>query len=301
VQQSITGQIEQCANAIMVSCNDEATNKPEPATKLPLKARLPTGVASSPIAKMKTRRTTEKKSSAKVEKKKRTEKKAKRIVLVEDSFKTVASKPTKQPSKPTAHLYRHDEKFVAQVNAAQDWFTVKAYPEFEGLTIADLQRKRGGSSTVSLRDTLPPHAKEVKKSTKPKRDIPTSFDWRNISGTNFVSPVRDQGSCGSCYSFGSAGMMEARIRIASNNQQQPIISTQDIVSCSEYAQGCEGGFPYLIAGKYGRDFGLLEEACYPYQGMDSACEPNPQPGCIPNNRWFTNGQFQRHAYLQLLR
>lgn len=29
--------------------------------------------------------------------------------------------------------------------------------------------------------------------------------------------------------------------------------------------GCEGGFPYLIAGKYAQDFGLVEESCYPYQ------------------------------------
>jgi hypothetical protein len=92
-------------------------------------------------------------------------------------------------------------------------------------------------------------------------------------------------------------MLEARIRIRSNNTQQPIISTQDIVSCSAYSQGCEGGFPYLVAGKYARDFGVTEEACYPYNGADSACTPNPQPGCNPQ-RWHTEGTHDdRHTSL----
>lgn len=38
--------------------------------------------------------------------------------------------------------------------------------------------------------------------------------------------------------------------------------------------GCAGGFPYLIAGKYAQDFGVLDETCYPYQGHDtSTCAP----------------------------
>jgi cathepsin C len=39
---------------------------------------------------------------------------------------------------------------------------------------------------------------------------------------------------------------------------------QDVVSCSEYSQGCGGGFPYLVGGKYAQDFGVVEESCFPY-------------------------------------
>ena len=45
-------------------------------------------------------------------------------------------------------------------------------------------------------------------------------------------------------------MNEARLRIKTLNANQTIFSTQDIVECAEYAQGCDGGFPYLISGKY---------------------------------------------------
>jgi cathepsin C len=67
--------------------------------------------------------------------------------------------------------------------------------------------------------------------------LPDSFDWRNISGISYVSPIRNQGSCGSCYTFGSMAMHESRLRIKTLNQQKNIFSTQDIVSCSNYSQG----------------------------------------------------------------
>lgn len=56
-------------------------------------------------------------------------------------------------------------------------------------------------------------------------------------------------------------MNEARLRIRSLNTKQTVFSTQDIVECSQYSQGCDGGFPYLVSGKYAEDFGLVEESC----------------------------------------
>ncbi|NXT94959.1 CATC peptidase, partial [Anhinga rufa] len=86
----------------------------------------------------------------------------------------------------------------------------------------------------------------------------------------FVVPF-SSASCGSCYAFSSMGMLEARIRILTNNTQKPIFSPQQVVSCSQYSQGCDGGFPYLIAGKYVQDFGVVEEDCFPYTARDSPC------------------------------
>ena len=71
--------------------------------------------------------------------------------------------------------------------------------------------------------------------------FPEEFDWRNVGGKNYLSPVRDQGNCGSCYAFATMAMFESRIRILTNNTQTPVLSTQDIISCSEYSQGCGGG------------------------------------------------------------
>lgn len=71
-------------------------------------------------------------------------------------------------------------------------------------------------------------------------------------------------------------MHEARIRIKSNNTLQTVFSTQDIVECSRYSQGCDGGFPYLVAGKYAEDYGIVEDSCNPYKGLDGACHTNPK-------------------------
>lgn len=66
-------------------------------------------------------------------------------------------------------------------------------------------------------------------------------------------------------------MIEARVRIATNNTRQPVFSPQDILDCSEYSQDCSGGFSYLIAGKYAQDFGLIEEKCNPYRARKGKC------------------------------
>ena len=58
---------------------------------------------------------------------------------------------------------------------------------------------------------------------------------------------RDQSKCGSCYAMSATGMLESRLRIQTNNTQQPQLSPQDVITCSEFSEGCNGGFAYLVA------------------------------------------------------
>ena len=69
----------------------------------------------------------------------------------------------------------------------------------------------------------------------------------------------------------SQGMLEARVKILTNNTVSPVFSPQDVVSCSPLSQGCEGGFPYLVAGRYSKDYGVVAEDCNPYLGKDGTC------------------------------
>ncbi|XP_045149119.1 dipeptidyl peptidase 1 [Echinops telfairi] len=166
-------------------------------------------------------------------------------------------------------LYKYDHNFVKAINSIQKSWTATAYLEYETLTLRDMIRRGGGHSKRIPRTKPAPLTTEMKQKIL---HLPPSWDWRNVHGNNFVSPVRNQASCGSCYSFASMGMLEARIRIQTNNSQTPVFSPQEVVSCSQYAQGCEGGFPYLIAGKYAQDFGVVEEGCFPYRATDSPCK-----------------------------
>ena len=91
--------------------------------------------------------------------------------------------------------------------------------------------------------------------------VPASLDWRTHKGGGWLSPVRSQsdgGTCGSCYALATLAMVEARTRIASGGKQSEILSPLDVVGCSPYSQGCNGGFPYLV-GKYGIDFGYVSQ------------------------------------------
>ncbi|XP_029458150.1 dipeptidyl peptidase 1 isoform X2 [Rhinatrema bivittatum] len=164
------------------------------------------------------------------------------------------------------YLYNLD--FVNAINSVQKSWTATRYKEYELYTLEEVHRRAGG------RNSRVPRRPKPAPFTSEKVDLsgmPETWDWRNVKGVNYVSPIRNQGSCGSCYSFATMGMLEARIRIRTNNTQKPIFSAQQVVSCSEYSQGCDGGFPYLIAGKYIQDFGIVEEECFPYLGRDSPC------------------------------
>uniref|UniRef100_A0A8C0FS30 Dipeptidyl peptidase 1 n=1 Tax=Bubo bubo TaxID=30461 RepID=A0A8C0FS30_BUBBB len=170
--------------------------------------------------------------------------------------------------KLSSRRYVHNFDFVNAINAHQKSWRAARYKEYENFALEELTRRAGGVYSRAPRPKPAPLTPELLKKVS---SLPESWDWRNVSGVNYVSPVRNQGSCGSCYAFSSMGMLEARIRILTNNTQKPIFSPQQVVSCSQYSQGCDGGFPYLIAGKYVQDFGVVEEDCFPYTAQDSPC------------------------------
>lgn len=162
------------------------------------------------------------------------------------------------------------------------------------MTFRERLMRAGGVPKPGGGHAYPKKAPVSKKDLDAVRDLPENFDWRSQNGTSFVSPIRNQGKCGSCYAFGSMAMLEARVRMMSKNTMQPVFSTQDIVSCSEYSQGCDGGFPYLIAGKYAEDFGVVEEKCLPYVGKDSISCGNEQKDCTryrATNYYYIGGYY----------
>ncbi|XP_054160663.1 dipeptidyl peptidase 1-like [Oppia nitens] len=177
-------------------------------------------------------------------------------------------------------VFRQSADAIAKINSMQNLWTAKHYPEFEGKTYAEMELLAGGPKSKIIGRPQP--APVTDEDRYLASQLPDEFDWRNVSGVNYVSPVRNQGGCGSCFAFASVHMIESRLRRLTNNTEQVVLSPQDIVSCSEYSQGCDGGFPYLTAGKYAQDFGLTLEANYPYEGRTTKCTPKKQ-----GNRYYT--------------
>lgn len=94
-------------------------------------------------------------------------------------------------------------------------------------------------------------------------DTPPSVDWRTKGA---VTPVKNQGSCGSCWAFATTGAMEGAFAIATSTLRS--LSEQQLVDCAggSYGnKGCSGGnfdgaFNYIK-----NNTGLDSEQDYPYQ------------------------------------
>ncbi|XP_077528920.1 dipeptidyl peptidase 1-like [Haemaphysalis longicornis] len=186
--------------------------------------------------------------------------------------KGLQAEPLRRPLGDVVDPF-NSEEFVALVNKAQNSWTAKVHEPFRGKSLNEMMAIRGGHRNRKFRN--PPPAPVTEEQKKLASSLPEEFDWRNVSGVNYVSPIRNQGGCGSCYAFASMALLESRLRIATNNKVQHVFSPQDVVSCSPYSQGCSGGFPYLIGGKYAQDYGVVDEHCNPYRYMDGPCTTTP--------------------------
>jgi inhibitor of cysteine peptidase len=114
--------------------------------------------------------------------------------------------------------------------------------------------------------------------TPPREDdqtdqgLPTAFNWCDLGG---CTPVRDQGSCGSCWAFGTVGPLELNIMIREGLVQD--LSEQYLVSCNMERWGCGGGWwahdYHQFKVPSGEDgAGAVLEAAFPYVGRDEPCD-----------------------------
>jgi C1A family cysteine protease len=112
---------------------------------------------------------------------------------------------------------------------------------------------------------------EVKLIPKPtKLGLPSSIDWRNYNGKNYITPIKNQSSCGSCWAFGAVGTAEAIWKIEQDRPDlNPDLSEQELVSCSQ-AGDCGGGY-HDEAAEWIRTRGLVPEYCFSYFASNMPC------------------------------
>ena len=96
----------------------------------------------------------------------------------------------------------------------------------------------------------------------------TSFDW--TYPTNYVTPVRNQGNCGSCWAFATTAALESYTLIKNSLPGQELnLAEQVMVSCGG-AGSCGGGY-IGTAANYIKNTGLPLETCYPYSATNGTC------------------------------
>ena len=99
--------------------------------------------------------------------------------------------------------------------------------------------------------------------------LPAELDWRNKDGKNWMTSVKNQGSCNSCWAFAAIGTLEAYSNIYFHHLVNFDLSEQELVSCSKQ-NGCGGG-SISNAFFYIKNNGVVNESCFPYVGRNDNC------------------------------
>jgi cathepsin L len=171
-------------------------------------------------------------------------------------------------------VFRQNLDYINGYNALNTGVTL-GVNEFADLTHEEFLKRYTGLN-ISLA-TAPATTENVvvppRNYTCPAGSIApnSSCDWR---GSNAVTPIKNQGQCGSCWAFSTTGSVEGATALKSGKLVS--LSEQNLVDCSraEGNEGCNGGlmtqaFTYIIKNK-----GIDTEASYPYKAADGKCNFN---------------------------
>merc|ERR1711928_311567 len=147
-------------------------------------------------------------------------------------------------------MYGHE--FTQGVNALSDL----TEEEYKQQYLSSLIVPTSSNATMHVADNEP---------------IPNAVDWRS---QGLVTPVKNQGQCGSCYSFSATGALEGQWK--KNHGSLPNLSEQQYVDCSgRYGNyGCRGGW-YQSCWRYAKDAGGNQgENSYRYTARQGRCKFN---------------------------
>jgi len=157
------------------------------------------------------------------------------------------------------NVFKSNLNFIEKHNSEGHSFTV-GVNQFADLTLAEF--------VMTMNGVRVSHEADGELHVVDPNADPETVDWRT---QGYVTPVKNQGQCGSCWSFSTTGSVEGAHFKATN--QLVSLSEQDLVDCSKsYGNnGCNGGlmddaFKYIIANK-----GVDTESSYPYTAKDGVC------------------------------
>ncbi|KAG9147547.1 hypothetical protein Leryth_007339 [Lithospermum erythrorhizon] len=163
--------------------------------------------------------------------------------------------------KQKFEVFRDNLQTIRSHNKKKLSYTL-ALNEFADLTWDEFKKHKLGAAQNCSATT---------KGNLKKSDVvlPEKKDWRE---DGIVSPVKNQGGCGSCWTFSTTGALEAAYAQAFGKGVS--LSEQQLVDCAGAFNnyGCNGGLPSQAFEYIKYNGGLETEEAYPYTGKDGLCK-----------------------------
>lgn len=166
--------------------------------------------------------------------------------------------------EPSVERYNYFKSQVLDIinhnrNPNKTWR--RTITKFTGLTMKELE----GVAIMASQNCSATNRVSAKGLT----DLPAYVDWREAG---VVTPVKDQGKCGSCWTFSTVGAVEANWAIYKQGPS-PLLSEQQLVDCAgDYNNfGCSGGLPSQAFQYIQAAGGLQTEVDYPYKAANGTC------------------------------
>jgi KDEL-tailed cysteine endopeptidase len=173
--------------------------------------------------------------------------------------------------------WRDNNEFIDKINSLNLTYEL-GHNQFSGMNDEEFrnylgytQEKNYFTSTSSLRGF---------KENIIESSLPSSINWVEKGG---VTPVKDQGQCGSCWSFSTTGALEGAYYVST--QKLLSFSEQQLVDCDSFKNGgkdhgCNGGLMDNAFSWIQKNEGLCKEENYPYVSGTTKTAETCQKTCI---------------------
>lgn len=180
----------------------------------------------------------------------------------EEIYKEYIQVYNKNASTSRNQVFRNTLDEIAAHNRDKSQTWKKGINQFTDMTSEDFRKLYTIQAPQNCSATVGTHVMT-------NRPLPDEADWRK---KDMVSPVKDQGHCGSCWTFSTTGCLEAHYRIY--KKTKVLLSEQQLVDCAQAFDnhGCNGGLPSHAFEYIKYSGGIESEDGYPYKAETQDCK-----------------------------